>query len=554
MVGLERLFLHSGSAAPRLRVVAVADGPRLGRPEAAALKHIQSSNFATLIAMVMPPPATTLPARTWLPEMAFRLLEGCDRCLYPDLSALLAPVDCSPLFADVEALPATTADAFGALSFPAKTIEALRALHPDVILHCAPGPVSATLVPLARFGVWSIHLAEPNQPRPLAPYFHEMDQAKQLSGAALLMHGGPLGGVQVLTQALVATEHSLFRGKNSVRPVLTALTFVIRKLRDLHVRGWERFAETVVPLSQPPIAPRALPRNREMLKFLAPRAHQRFVNLVRPPPQSFRWRLALRSGHLGKLTNGVTPEGLAAFHWVNPPQGGYFADPFLIRREGRLWLFCEELTYAEGKGALVCMEVLPDGQLSEPVRILTRPYHLSYPAVFESDGDVFMIPETMESGKVELYQAVSFPHSWVKVRDLLSLHAADCTPFLHEGRHWLFVPAIDPTESSYQLLLFHATRLDGDWTLHPASPVTLDVRHARCAGAIVFQDGKLFRPSQECAPYYGHQLNLHQITRLDPEHYEERLVCTLSPAFWPGLRGVHTYATHGDLEIIDGQQ
>jgi hypothetical protein len=363
--------------------------------------------------------------------------------------------------------------------------------------------------------------------------------------------------VHVLTHAQVATEHSLFRTKNCVRPTLIALTFVIRKLHELHQRGWNQFAQDLVavpPAAQEVPDARDNPRNRDIVKFLAPRIARRVVNLVRRPPMIFHWRIALRNGFPRKLFEDVSAEGLAAFRWITPPQGRYFADPFLWRRQGRLWLFCEELSFSEGKGALVCMEVMPNRELSEPVRVLSRPYHLSYPAVFDAEGEMFMIPETVGSGCVELYHAVDFPHTWVKVRDLLPIRAVDSTPFVHEGRIWLFVTAIDPAEASYHLLLFHADRLDGAWTMHPSSPLSLDVRYARSAGAIVSHDGKLYRPSQDCAPYYGHKLNFHEITRLDTRGYQERLVQAIDPDAWPGMRGVHTYAVCDDLEIIDGQK
>jgi len=67
--------------------------------------------------------------------------------------------------------PRKRADQFGALAFPASTIAALQGLKPDVILHCAPGPVPDALCPLARFGVWSIHLGEPTEPRSPTPCF-----------------------------------------------------------------------------------------------------------------------------------------------------------------------------------------------------------------------------------------------------------------------------------------------------------------------------------------------------------------------------------------------
>jgi hypothetical protein len=563
MTGLETLFLRSAADAPKLRIVAVADSPHLARPEAAALQHIEQSNFATLVAVVLPgSPSDRSPRscragsdQTLLHQLSFRALEALDRRAFPDIQALIAPVDCSDVFARVPNLLADWADSCGALAFPADTMAALLALNPDVILHCAPGPVPDTLIPLARFGVWSIHLGEPTDPRSITPCFREVCDGRLLTSVALLLHGGPLGGVHVLTQAQVATEHSLFRSKNCVRPSLTALTFVIRKLHDLHQHGWDQLARGLVAL--PPGTNgvrRENSRNRDIVKFLAPRIARRLVNFVRRPPSTFRWRIAMRSGHTPGLVAGASPEGLAAFRWIEPPQGAYLADPFLLRRQGRLWLFCEELIFSEGKGVLVCMEVLPDGELSEPVRVLDRPYHLSYPAVFEAEGEVFMIPETSQSGRVELYRAVDFPHSWAKVRDLLPIRAVDSMPFVFEGRIWLFVTVMEPEEASYQLLLFHSDRLDGDWTLHPSSPLSLDVRYARSAGAIVSQDGKLYRPSQDCAPYYGHKLNFHEITRLDPRGYQERLVQTIGPDAWPGMRGVHTYAVCGDLEVIDGQK
>jgi hypothetical protein len=558
MAGLEDLFLRSQSDAPKLRIVVLADSPYLGRPEAAALHHIVRSNFASLVGVVLAaepagPQSRFAPWHT----LAFRLVEGWGRSVNPDVHALTAPVDCSEILTQLPALPCVRDGQTGTLTFPADTISALQGLSPDVILHGSSGPISEELSRWARFGVWSIHLGDPGEPRSTTPCFKEVQAGRLLSSVALLLHGGPEGGVHVLTQAQVATEHSLFRGKNCVRPVLTALTFVIRKLRDLHLNGWEGFARGLVP---GPVQPKSSPsiaenlKNRAMVKFLAPRAVQRAVNLVRRPPLTFRWRIALRTGFPHKLTEQASAEGMAAFRWIMPPQGGYFADPFLLHRQGKLWLFCEEVSYWERKGALSCMEVLSDGSLSESVRILTQPYHLSYPAVFEAEGEMFMIPETVGSGNVELYRAVAFPYSWVKERDLLPIRAVDSTPFVFEGRYWLFVTAIDPAEASYQLLLFHSGRLDGDWILHPSSPLSLDVRTARSAGAIVSNQGKLYRPSQDCAPYYGHQLNFHEITRLDTRGYEERLVHTVGPDAWAGLRGVHTYASCGDVEVIDGQR
>jgi hypothetical protein len=102
-------------------------------------------------------------------------------------------------------------------------------------------------------------------------------------------------------------------------------------------------------------------------------------------------------------------------------------------------------------------------------------------------------------------------------------------------------------------MLFTAGGLTGEWQLHPASPISADVREARNAGAILRREGRLFRPTQNCGPSYGYGLNLQEIVALTPDRYEERRHCFVGPGALPfPAFGVHTYNTAGDLETIDG--
>jgi len=44
--------------------------------------------------------------------------------------------------------------------------------------------------------------------------------------------------------------------------------------------------------------------------------------------------------------------------------------------------------------------------------VLDEPYHLSYPYVFEWQGDYYMVPESYQVNSILLYRAVNFPTDW----------------------------------------------------------------------------------------------------------------------------------------------
>jgi len=71
--------------------------------------------------------------------------------------------------------------------------------------------------------------------------------------------------------------------------------------------------------------------------------------------------------------------------------------------------------------------------------VLEERSHLSYPFVFERDGQIWMIPESSANATVSLYRAERFPDRWVKETDLLTgITASDATIVEHAGRLWMF--------------------------------------------------------------------------------------------------------------------
>ena len=242
------------------------------------------------------------------------------------------------------------------------------------------------------------------------------------------------------------------------------------------------------------------------------------------------------------------PTGYA---WIANPAGCYLADPILHVRDGVPHLFVEIFDEAAGRAHLGVMSIDADGRAS-PVRpVLKRPYHLSYPYVFDRDGETWMIPETMQARTVELYRAVSYPDSWELEQVLLSdVDLSDVTPVDHGGLAWLFATATHGGSCWDTLDLYMAEHWRGPYRPHRLNPVLVDARAARPAGPMLSRNGQLLRPAQDCTRGYGSALAMCRVDRLDPDGYAQTRLARLAPPLL-GDSGVHTLATGGGLEAID---
>jgi len=274
----------------------------------------------------------------------------------------------------------------------------------------------------------------------------------------------------------------------------------------------------------PPRPARPTPRYRSV-RMLALAARLLAGELVNPLRRSSirhrHWNVALRWD--------PAPPALAGFDvdaWrpLEPDSAIFYADPFVIEEAGRYWLFAEACPYATGKGVIACAEYVP-GQGPAPFStVIEQPYHLSYPFVLRSGGDIWLIPESSANGGLDFYRAAAFPSQWVLERRLFEdWRLVDATLFEHDGRLWLLAGAIgDDGGSGWdELFAWHAPGLEGPWTAHELSPIKSDCRGARPAGRVQRIGGKLMRPAQRCERAYGEALVWFEIRTLTADRFEE---------------------------------
>jgi hypothetical protein len=250
--------------------------------------------------------------------------------------------------------------------------------------------------------------------------------------------------------------------------------------------------------------------------------------------------------------------GYDSLQWPNlrplvPEKDRYWADPFIVQRDDRYYVFLEEKLYATGLGRIACLTLDPAGGLLSNQVVLTRPYHLSYPFVFEQGGDLYLIPETAGNRTIELYRCAHFPDRWEFVRTLMTdIYAVDTTLLEHEHRWWLFANVKQEGGSSLDALhLYNAASLFAkEWTPHPGNPVVRDIRSARPAGRIFAQGGKLIRPSQDSSRRYGYALKFNLIRKLDENEYQEEVLSVFEPR-GRGVLATHTFNQAGKWTVID---
>jgi hypothetical protein len=407
----------------------------------------------------------------------------------------------------------------------------------------------AQLDGLARHGVWRFSFGADGAEREVLAGYREVAGGEALSPCGLKVRLAR-GEVPRLAYQSWSRTSPLSVARNRAQLLHKSTEFAHRALRELHRSGggWLENCPRIKRGGDRPAAPGGGPTAADLVRIggrVAKRAALRALYLE-------QWFLAFRFGEPGR---SALRGDLAGFARIMPPKDRDWADPFALERNGRYYVFFEELPYAVGKGHISMLEIGPDGRWSQPVPVLERDYHLSYPFLLELEGTLYMIPETAQNATVEIYRCVEFPLRWRLERKLLDgVRCVDATFHRTPERWWMFANAAPGQSRVFEdeLHLYHAERIFGEWQPHRRNPVKSDARCARPAGQLYLRDGELFRPSQVCVPRYGAGLSINRVERLTPDEYVERQVQRILPAEQQGILGVHTVNRAGALTVVDG--
>lgn len=264
-----------------------------------------------------------------------------------------------------------------------------------------------------------------------------------------------------------------------------------------------------------------------------------------------RWHVAWRPVDASHATLPSELD-IAQFSVLADDRQRYYADPFAIERDGRIHVFVEELPAETGVG--VISHFMLDGGLraSAPRVVLETQTHLSYPFLFEHQGELWMMPEASASGGLDIYRCQRFPDDWRHETRILEGRFHDATMFQHGDLYWI-AAATEAFQSSCwdALSLFYASSPFGPWRPHARNPVLVDARFARPAGPLIRTGEQMVRPAQNCREGYGYGTTLRRLTELTPDSFAEETIGALHFGAHSRIKGPHSLCRAGGIEFID---
>ena len=272
-------------------------------------------------------------------------------------------------------------------------------------------------------------------------------------------------------------------------------------------------------------------------------------NFARRVFYSTQWQLAFAikdSAGPGLIQHG-------SFSVIEPPFDFSYADPFLFRHGGKVYLFFEIYSRHQ-RGVIAYCEILGEGKYTRPRVVLEAPYHLSYPFIFEWQGEVYLAPETQENGTIELYRAIAFPDQWALQTVLMrDVKLFDPTLYFEDNTWWLFAGRIgEGAKEVSELHLFQAESLHGPWRSHPRNPVVMGEYCARPAGRLFRLGGQLMRPGQDSSRLYGEAIWLNRVDVLSATDYRETPLLRLGADTLPNSRRTHSLDFDEQIQVQDG--
>lgn len=462
------------------------------------------------------------------------------------------PKDIGELLAEVPCLSVPTVKTNAVDVLPEQDIETIRSYDLDLLIRIGFGVLEIPIVDVPKHGVWSLHHGDERCNRGGPAAFWETMQSWDTVGSVLqkLTYGKNNRLVLSRSQAPV-DRFSIAQTRNNL--FWKSQAMISREIERLHMLGADAY-----------FRPERLPKQSE-LQFYSHRLYEF------PHPREY---LRLTLNKLWEKFKFITHNKRCVEQWILlyhfsdepqtstrqykqliPPLDRFWADPFVLERDGKYFIFVEEYPYNAEKGHISVIEMDSEGNISDAEPVLVTDSHLSYPFLLEHEDELYMIPEAVATNAVKLYRCVEFPNKWEFVKDIMTdVNLVDATLYFKDGLWWLFGnQSYGNRVNRWDECYLYSSKdfRDGNWQPHPCNPISSDVRNARPAGAIVEHQGKLYRPSQNCSRYYGYGFNMSEINTLTPETYEETLVSRIKPNWDEQIIGTHTYNRAGRLNIMD---
>lgn len=269
-----------------------------------------------------------------------------------------------------------------------------------------------------------------------------------------------------------------------------------------------------------------------------------------------RWVIGIANGDIKEIIR--TRKFDQNINWLPfKSKSEFIADPFILESgNGITSIMFEHFSIEDNYGNISLM--ILDKNLNETRRnvLLDTKSHLSFPFIFRDKGKIYVIPESVRSGKLSIYEYDNLSESLRFQSHLLPNALYDPVIIYRNGRYWLLGSTFEG-RIEYRMHVYYSDKLTGPYTSHPGNPVKTGLDGVRAAGNIIEVDNVLYRPSQNCANGYGESITINKILSLDEKDYAEEAYMLIEAGkemIKNKIYRIHTLNVSGNLIVVDGMK
>ena len=430
-----------------------------------------------------------------------------------------------------------------------KDIEIIKSFKLDFILRRDFRIIRGKILRSTKYGIWSLHHGDNDYYRGIPPGFWETYFNESITGVTLQKLNNNLDGGQIIDKGYYGTKFFWKHNEDFIKT--KSVELVLKNINNF-------FYEKKINLK----------KNKKIGRyFFNPNFFNLLIYILKKYPTYilkkilsytffykfffFKWNI-----YILKKQNYLNLKKEYSIKFSSPLTE-YWADPFVFKHNSEYYLFFEKFNLLNNKGRISCKKFNNIND-KKSIDIIKSKYHYSYPHIFCFNKKIFMLPESSEKKKLELWECLKFPNKW-KIKKILFNNSSivDTNFFVDKNNNkWLFLNKSRDKYNDHNSELYIYKVLDNNFNTiipHKKNPVIIDSRIARNAGKIFYdKHGRLIRPSQiNLKEKYGFGFNLSKITKLNLNEYSEKVIKSFHYKKSINYSGIHHLDINEDNIIID---
>ena len=433
------------------------------------------------------------------------------------------------------------------LNFSDEDISILENQKFDCLIRCGSGILKGKILTVSKFGILSFHHGDNRVNRGGPAGFWEVYKKIDSTGFIIQVLNEELDGGKVLMRGNIMTLNTW--AKNRANIFEKSNFFMKKILSEIAISEKLPKFENQVTYNKPFYKlNKASTLIGYIVTVLVPIFINKLINFFKGI-KVVRWQVAYSSNdNFGKL--------LSFYKEIKNPKGRFFADPFVFEYSNRQFIFVEDFYYNDNKGRISAIEIKNNKEKIYD-NVLEEDFHLSFPYIFESEGSIYMIPETHSINQIRLYKCIAFPCKWKLEKILMEgINSPVDTIVIKKLNHWFLLTTICSSglgDTMSELHVFYSDKLcTKDWKpIKSGNPVIFDSLKARNGGMFYF-NGTLYRVNQSQGKFlYGKSFGINKVKTLDMHNYEEENVNNIFPTFKEGIVTTHHFNSNAKLSVVD---